>query len=78
MFATGKTVGLAKWIIDDTCLVYFVKYRKSILILNFVFQFGRYSRHFGDEHSQFSLGILCLDHMIIFFVYCLNYSRQIH
>ena len=21
MFATGETVGLAKWIIDDTCLV---------------------------------------------------------
>ena len=21
MFATGRTVGLAKWIIDDTCLV---------------------------------------------------------
>ena len=23
MFATGETVGLAEWIIDDTCLVYF-------------------------------------------------------
>ena len=22
MFTTGETVGLAKWIIDDTCLVY--------------------------------------------------------
>ena len=22
MFATGKTVGLAEWIIDDTCLVF--------------------------------------------------------
>ena len=24
MFATGETVGLAKWIIDDTCLVTFL------------------------------------------------------
>ena len=24
MFATGETVGLAEWIIDDTCLVYFL------------------------------------------------------
>ena len=23
MFAIGETVGLAEWIIDDTCLVYF-------------------------------------------------------
>ena len=23
MFATGVTMGLAEWIIDDTCLVYF-------------------------------------------------------
>ena len=23
MFATGETVGLAEWIIDDTCLVYY-------------------------------------------------------
>ena len=22
MFATGETVGLAEWIIDDTCLVF--------------------------------------------------------
>ena len=24
MFTTGETVGLAEWIIDDTCLVFFV------------------------------------------------------
>ena len=24
MFATGETVGLAEWIIDDTCLVIFL------------------------------------------------------
>ena len=26
MFATGETVGLAEWIIDDTCLVYYIFY----------------------------------------------------
>ena len=26
MFATGKTVGLAEWIIDDTCLVKTIKF----------------------------------------------------
>ena len=24
MFATGDTVGLAEWIIDDTCLLFFL------------------------------------------------------
>ena len=24
MIATGETVGLAGWIIDDTCLIYFI------------------------------------------------------
>ena len=24
MFATGETVGLAEWIIDETCLVYYI------------------------------------------------------
>ena len=33
MFATGDTVGLAEWIIDDTCLVYILclcLHRKSM------------------------------------------------
>ena len=29
MFATGETVGLAEWIIDDTCLVICLVYRNS-------------------------------------------------
>ena len=34
MFATGETVGLAEWIIDDTCLVIiaYVTYPNSSLI----------------------------------------------
>ena len=31
MFATGVTVGLAEWIIDDTCLVHFVAIRLQLI-----------------------------------------------
>ena len=30
MFATGVTMGLAEWIIDDTCLVYIKLERKKL------------------------------------------------
>ena len=33
MFATGETVGLAEWIIDDTCLVSISSFRDKILNL---------------------------------------------
>ena len=29
MFSTGETVGLAEWIIDDTCLVFFYEGQKE-------------------------------------------------
>ena len=32
MFATGVTMGLAEWIIDDTCLVVFVSLVMSMRI----------------------------------------------
>ena len=34
MFANGETVGLAEWIIDDTCLVYFKALLVSYQCLN--------------------------------------------
>ena len=34
MFATGETVGMAEWIIDDTCLVLYV-FCKANLVLKF-------------------------------------------
>ena len=30
MFTTGETVGLAEWIIDDTCLVCFIRNYSSL------------------------------------------------
>ena len=30
MFATGETMGLAKWIIDDTCLVFVLIAKKNL------------------------------------------------
>ena len=29
MFTTGETLGLAEWLIDDTCLVFFIFHRAS-------------------------------------------------
>ena len=39
MFATGETVGLAEWIIDDTCLVTFILDDITYLIFSFQRQF---------------------------------------
>ena len=33
MFATGVTMGLAEWIIEDTCLVYSISFKKYSLSL---------------------------------------------
>ena len=33
MFATGETVGLAKWIIDDTCLILTAALRNKLACL---------------------------------------------
>ena len=38
IFATGETVGLAEWIIDDPCLVFF-----AFLHFFLVFPFGMYA-----------------------------------
>ena len=37
MFVTGETVGLAEWIIDDTCLVFFVlrQFKEMVCILKY-------------------------------------------
>ena len=38
MFATGVTMGLEEWIIDNTCLVYFMFGQKSrVFICLFIF-----------------------------------------
>ena len=34
MFPTGETVGLAEWIIDDTCLVHFIFERQMKNLLD--------------------------------------------
>ena len=34
MFTTSETVGLAEWIIDDTCLVLFWSYAETFRLLN--------------------------------------------
>ena len=31
MFATVKTVGLAEWIIDDTCLCFYILFYTNLL-----------------------------------------------
>ena len=41
MFTTGETVGLAEWIIDDTCLV-FTNTRKILMLSNREFYFHEY------------------------------------
>ena len=33
MFSTGKTVGLAEWIIDDTCLVTTLFFKRFVKVL---------------------------------------------
>ena len=33
MFTTGETVGLAEWIIDDTCLILFLSILNVIYVL---------------------------------------------
>ena len=32
MFATGVTMGLAKWIIDDTCLVFYLSVKSYLKV----------------------------------------------
>ena len=38
MFATGETVGLAEWIIDDTCLVS-DRFKEILPLKTFLFAF---------------------------------------
>ena len=33
MITTGETVGLAAWIIDDTCLLFYVFMKKNLFLL---------------------------------------------
>ena len=53
MFATGETVGLAEWIIDDTCLVwkYYWNMQSDINIqtfINMVISFTLGRRYFSN------------------------------
>ena len=56
MFATGETLSLAEWIIDDTCLVLFILLRFSNLstilnlsIFQFKFWFNIIIQHIPDK-----------------------------
>ena len=46
MFATGETMGLAEWIIDDTCLVdnYFFMAANKVIINSkeMIFEYDKY------------------------------------
>ena len=57
-FATGETVGLAEWFIDDTCLVFFILSRRTTQILIFIFTYWLEIDLFKmDDFSECSSGI---------------------
>ena len=49
MFATGVTMGLAEWIIDNTCLVYFLFWFQDYQPCNF----GAPKNHIALQASSF-------------------------
>ena len=57
MSATVETVGLAEWIIDDTCLVYVVLVQHNWIYLNFWNLLTCYNRIYFTElqHMRHSL-----------------------
>ena len=46
MFTTGEIVGLAEWIIDDICLIYFLVYLKILKFNHFAKAFHPYKGSF--------------------------------
>ena len=55
MFSTSETVGLAEWIIDDTCLVTFCFNKLSHLVIKVSFQLSNW---IGYKISQHTLVII--------------------
>ena len=53
MFATGETVGLAEWVIDDTCLVLFMSIALSTTCKFYCPKFRDLSHEFlSDPHKS--------------------------
>ena len=62
MFTTGETVGLAEWIIDDACLVYFVLEQK-VKYLTFKSDISGWSRLANAINSK-NLCFLTIESLI--------------